>query len=201
MDKAKQTVKKAGLFFGTFNPIHIGHLIIASYMAEFTSLDEVWLVLTPKSPFKQKQSLLDNNHRYQMIFEAIQDYPNLKVSKVEFELSQPNYTVHTLAHLEEEYKGSYEFSLIMGADNLSGLHKWKNYQHILDNYQLFVYPRIQEGEITSEIENHPSIQITKAPIVEVSSSFIRKQHALGKDIRSMLPEAVWRYMDEMNFYR
>ncbi|MGI9547170.1 MAG: nicotinate (nicotinamide) nucleotide adenylyltransferase [Flavobacteriaceae bacterium] len=194
-------MKKTGLFFGTFNPIHIGHLVIANYMVEFTELEEVWFVLTPKSPFKVKQSLLNNNHRYQMVFEAIKDYPNLKVSNIEFDMSQPNYTIHTLVRLEEKYVDQHEFSLIMGEDNLKSFHKWKNYEQILENYNIFVYPRVQDQKIKPELLEHPKVHFTSAPIMEISSTFIRSGHKAGKNIRPLLPEGVWKYLDEMNFYR
>ena len=194
-------MKKTGLFFGTFNPVHMGHMVIASYMAEFTELDEVWFVITPKSPFKQKQSLLDNHHRYQMVFEAIKEYPKLKASKIEFDMPQPNYTIHTLVKLGEEFGENHEFSLIMGEDNLKSLHKWKNYELILENHDIYVYPRIGTAAAPSALKDHPRIKTTDAPIIELSSTFIRKQHKAGKNIRSMLPESVWKYMDEMNFYR
>ncbi len=192
---------KAGLFFGTFNPIHIGHLVIAHYMAEFTDLDEVWFVVTPRSPFKTKQSLLDNNHRYQMVYEAIKDYPQLKVSNIEFDMPQPNYTIHTLIQLEEKYGSKYNFSLIMGEDNLTSFHKWKNYETILENHDIYVYPRVSEKKAEEEMLKHPKVHYTGAPIMEISSTFIRSQHKEGRNIRPMLPEAVWKYMDEMNFYR
>ncbi len=194
-------MKKVGLFFGTFNPIHIGHLIIANYLAEFTDLDEVWFVVTPKSPFKVKKTLLDNHHRYQLVQEAIQEYPKLKASKVEFDLPTPNYTINTLVVLEEQHGRGYEFSLIMGEDNLTGFHKWKNYEQILENYDIYVYPRVSEAEAKHNFKDHPRIQFTDAPIIEISSTFIRNQHKAGKDIKAMLPEAVWKYMDEMNFYK
>lgn len=194
-------MKKVGLYFGTFNPIHVGHLVIANHMVEFSDLDEVWFVITPQSPFKTKQSLLEDHHRYQMVFEAVQDYPKLKPSKIEFKLPQPNYTVNTLAHLDEEYGASHQFSLIMGEDNLKGFHKWKNYEVILENHELYVYPRISDGVLEHQFKNHPKIHQVDAPIMEVSSTFIRKQHKAGKNIRPLLPDAVWSYMDEMNFYR
>ena len=194
-------MKKVGLYFGTFNPIHIGHLIIANHMAEFSELDEVWMVITPQSPFKTKKSLLDNHHRYQMVFEATAAYPKLKPSKIEFDLPQPNYTINTLVHLEEKYQDEYKFSLIMGEDNLKSFHKWKNYETILENYSLHVYPRISEGKVEHQFKNHPKVNKIDAPIIEVSSTFIRKQHAFGKNIKAMLPDSVWKYMDEMNFYR
>ena len=194
-------MKRVGLYFGTFNPIHIGHLTIANHMVEFSDLDEVWFVITPQSPFKQKKSLLANNHRYQMVFEATSDYPKLKPSKIEFDLRQPNYTVNTLVHLEEKYPAGYAFSLIMGEDNLKSFHKWKNYDVILEGFHIYVYPRISEGKIKHQFQDHPKVHKVNAPIMEISSTFIRTQHALGKNIQPLLPNAVWTYLDEMNFYR
>lgn len=194
-------MKQIGLYFGTFNPIHIGHLVIANHMVEFSNLDEVWFVITPQSPFKTKQSLLDDNHRYQMAFEATQDYPKLKPSKIEFDLPQPNYTVHTLAHLTEKYGDNHDFCLIMGEDNLKGFHKWKNYEVILENHTLYVYPRISEGKVEHQFADHPKIYKVNAPIMEISSTFIRKNIKEGKNVRPLLPNPVWKYMDEMNFYR
>jgi len=193
--------KKVGLYFGTFNPIHIGHMVIANHMVEFSDLDEVWFVVTPQSPFKTKKTLLDNHHRYQMVFEATKDFPKLKPSKIEFDLPQPNYTINTLAHLNEAHGEEYNFCLIMGEDNLKGFHKWKNYETILEDYNLYVYPRISEGKIEHQFKDHPKIHQVDAPIMEVSSTFIRKNHAAGKNVKTMLPEAVWKYMDEMNFYK
>ncbi|MBA4745499.1 MAG: nicotinate-nucleotide adenylyltransferase [Muricauda sp.] len=194
-------MKKVGLFFGTFNPIHIGHLVIANHLVEFSDLDEVWFVITPQSPFKVKQSLLDNNHRYQMVFEAVQDYPKLKPSKIEFDLPQPNYTTNTLAHLDDKYGKDHQFSLIMGEDNLKSFHKWKNYEAILEHYSIYVYPRVSDGNIEHQFKGHPKITKVDAPIMEISSTFIRKAHKAGKNVRPMLPHSVWKYMDEMNFYR
>lgn len=194
-------MKKVGLFFGTFNPIHIGHLVIANHMAEFSDLDEVWFVITPRSPFKVKKTLLDDHHRYQMVFEAIQEYPKLNVSKVEFDLPQPNYTINTLTHLYEQHEKDHQFSLIMGEDNLKGFHKWKNYGVILEHCDIHVYRRISDGKIEHRFKDHPKIHYVAAPVMEISSTFIRRAHQEGKNIRPMLPEAVWKYMDEMNFYR
>lgn len=194
-------MKKVGLFFGTFNPIHIGHLIIANHLVEFSDLDEVWFVITPQSPFKTKQSLLGDHHRYQMVYEAVQEYPKLKPSKIEFDLPQPNYTINTLVHLEEKYGTDHQFSLIMGEDNLKSFHKWKNYETILEHHSIYVYPRISNGEMEHQFKEHPQIKRVDAPIMEISSTFIRKSHKAGKNIRPMLPPEVWIYMDEMNFYR
>lgn len=191
---------KIGLFFGTFNPIHIGHLILANYMAEFSDLDEVWFVITPMSPFKQKSSMLDNIHRMAIANVAVEDYPKLKTSDIEFKLPQPNYTVNTLIHIEEKYP-EHQFCLIMGEDNLKGFHKWKNYEIIIKNYQLYVYPRISVGTVESEFLKHPNVHRVQAPIVQISSTFIRKSIKNKKDIRTMLPANVWNYIDEMNFYK
>jgi nicotinate-nucleotide adenylyltransferase len=194
-------MKKVGLFFGTFNPIHIGHLIIANHLVEFSDLDEVWFVITPQSPFKTKQSMLDDHHRYQMVYEAVQEYPKLKPSKIEFDLPQPNYTINTLAHLDEKYGEDHQFALIMGEDNLKSFHKWKNYETILELYAIYVYPRVSEGTVDHQFKGHTKITKVDAPIMEISSTFIRKAHKAGKNIRPMLPESVWKYMDEMNFYK
>lgn len=192
--------KKIGLYFGTFNPIHVGHLIIANYMAEFTDLDEVWMVITPHNPLKKKQTLLDDIQRLSMVRIAVEDYPKLKASAIEFDLPQPNYTVHTLAHLEEKYP-DHSFCLIMGEDNLKSFHKWKNFEMILDNYPIYIYPRISEGAVETRFKNHPKITSVPAPIIQLSSTFIRKATKDGKNVRPMLPEAVWKYLDEMNFYK
>lgn len=194
-------MKKVGLYFGTFNPVHIGHMIIANHMVEFSDLDEVWFVVTPQSPFKVKKTLLDNNHRYQMVLEATQDYPKLKPSTIEFNLPQPNYTINTLVHLSEKYPEGHQFCLIMGEDNLKTFHKWKNYEVILDDYELFIYPRISEGEMVHRFNDHQRIHQVNAPIIEISSTFIRREYKKGKNIRPLLPNSVWKYIDEMNFYR
>ncbi len=193
--------KKVGLYFGTFNPIHIGHLTIANHMVEFSNLDEVWFVVTPQSPFKVKSSLLDNHHRYQMVYDVVAEYPKLKPSNIEFNLPQPNYTVNTLVHLEEKYGDTYNFSLIMGEDNLKGLHKWKNYEVILENHMIYVYPRISDNLIPEQFKNHEKVAYVAAPIMEISSTFIRKSIKAGKNIKPLLPATVWKYIDEMNFYK
>lgn len=192
--------KKIGLFFGTFNPIHIGHLVIANHIAEFSDLHQVWFVLTPHSPFKKKKSLLDNHHRYQMVDRALEVYPKLRVSDIEFNLPQPNYTINTLVYLEEQY-ADHEFALIMGEDNLKSFHKWKNYETILERYDILVYPRISKGEIPDRFEGHPRIKHIDSPIMEISSTFIRQAVKEEKNIRPLMPEAAWLYMDEMNFYK
>ncbi len=191
---------KIGLYFGTFNPIHVGHLIIANHMAEHSYLDQIWLVVTPHNPHKQKNSLLDDYHRFEMVFLATKDYPKLKPSDVEFKLPQPNYTVNTLAHLKEKYP-QHEFSLIMGEDNLNSFHKWKNYEVILQNHNIYVYPRLNSGEIDEQFINHSKIHRIGAPVIELSSTFIRESIKNGKIVAPMLPEKVWNYIDHNVFYR
>ena len=196
-------MKKVGLFFGTFNPIHIGHLIIANHIEEYSDLDEVWLVVTPHNPHKEKKTLLNDMHRYQMVEIALEDYPKLKASKIEFGLKQPNYTVITLVHLREKYP-NHNFSLIMGEDNLNTFHKWKNYESIIENHDIYVYPRIfKDKKQISQIEKNYFYKIHKinAPIVEISSTFIRKAIKNKKNILPLLPYKTWEYLDEMNFYK
>ncbi len=192
--------KKIGLFFGTFNPVHTGHLIIANHLAEFSDLEEVWFVVTPHNPLKKKNSLLDNHHRLEMVYKACETYDKLKPSNIEFDLPQPNYTVVTLAHVLEKYPGN-EFSLIMGEDNLRSFHKWKNHDVIIANHKIYVYPRISVGSTDHRFKGHKKIVKIAAPVVEISSSFIRKAIQENKNIRPMLPNAVWDYIDRMNFYR
>ena len=190
---------KVGLYFGTFNPIHVGHLIIANHFAEHSGLDQVWCVVTPQNPFKTKQSILDNNQRLEMVYLATKEYPKLKPSAIEFQLKQPNYTIHTLAYLEEKYP-KYKFALIMGEDNLVSLPKWKNAEVILERYPIYVYPRkLHSKSIKHTIKG--DINKIDAPVIEISSSFVRKAIKEGKNIRPLLPEAVWVYLDEMNFYK
>ncbi|WP_405211267.1 nicotinate (nicotinamide) nucleotide adenylyltransferase [Dokdonia sp. Asnod2-E02] len=191
---------KIGLYFGTFNPIHIGHLAIANHMAEYSDLDKIWMVITPHNPFKKKSSLLNNHHRYQMVMEAVEHYDKIEPSNIEFDLPQPNYTVFTLAHLEEKYP-QHEFCLIMGEDNLKSLHKWKNYEVILERHDIYVYPRISEGTVETQFDNHPKIHKVDAPIMEISSTMIRKAIKEDKNIRPLLPPEVYTFIDEMSFYR
>ena len=192
---------KIGLYFGTFNPIHVGHLAIANHMVEFSDLDEIWMVITPHSPFKKKSTLLADNHRYQLVSLATEDYPKLKPSKIEFDLPQPNYTINTLVHLAEKHP-QHQFNLIMGEDNLASFHKWKNYEVILEEYNIYVYPRIYASKKPiTRFDNHPKIHPVDAPIMEISSTFIRKAIANHKNIQPLLPFKVWQYIDEMNFYK
>lgn len=190
--------KKVGLFFGSFNPVHNGHMIIAGYMAEFTDLNEVWLVVSPHNPLKLKQSLLQDYHRLALVKYAIGDNRKLKASDIEFKLPKPSYTIHTLSYLSDKYP-EHQFCLIMGSDNLDSFQKWKNWEQILEHCELYVYPRKDShGE---EWKDHPRVKFVNAPVVELSSSFIREAIKEKKDVRYMMPESVWAYLEEMGFYK
>lgn len=189
---------KIGLYFGTFNPIHIGHLAIANYMLEFTDIEQLWFIVSPQSPFKQKQSMLDDYQRLELVNRAIEGDDRLRASSIEFKLPKPSYTIDTLTYLQEEYPAN-QFSILMGADNLVHFHKWKNYELIVENHQILVYPR--PGFDPSNFKIHKNIHMVDAPIMEISSTFIRNAIKSGKDIRHFLPEKAWRYIEEMNFYR
>ncbi|MCA6361755.1 MAG: nicotinate-nucleotide adenylyltransferase [Bacteroidetes bacterium] len=189
---------KVGLFFGSFNPIHVGHLVLANYMLSFTDLDKLWFVVSPHNPLKEKKTLLADHHRLEMVNRAIGDHPRLRASDIEFKLPQPSFTVNTLAWLSEKYP-DYKFALIMGSDNLNSLPKWKNYEIILEHYQIYVYPR--PGYDGGDLRNHPSVVFTQAPVMEISSTFIREAIKNKKDVQYFLPPAAWQYLDEMNFYR
>jgi nicotinate-nucleotide adenylyltransferase len=187
-----------GLFFGSFNPVHIGHMVLANYMVEFTDIDKVWFVVSPHNPLKNKESLLDQNQRLHMVNLAIGDSDLFKSSNIEFGLSQPSYTIHTLAHLKEKYP-QHTFSLILGHDNLSSFHKWKNFDEILNQHKLFVYPRPNTPRC--DLEKHPSVYLTDSPMVEISSTFIRNSISKKKNMAFFVPQAVWIYIDEMSFYK
>ena len=191
---------KVGLFFGSFNPIHIGHLVIANHLEEYSDLDQVWFVVTPHNPFKNKNTLLDNYQRLEMVYRATKDYSKLKPSDIEFNLPQPNYTINTLVHLQEKYP-QHEFALIMGEDNLKSFHKWKNYELILENHHIYVYPRVSDQKVETRFDGHKKIHVINAPLMELSSTFIRNAIKEGKNVQPMLPQHVWEYLDEMNFYK
>jgi nicotinate-nucleotide adenylyltransferase len=202
---------KIGLYFGTYNPIHVGHLVIANYMTEYTDLDQIWLVVTPQNPLKKKASLLEDYHRMALVRLAIEDNDKLRASDIEFKLPQPSYTATTLAYLKEKHP-DHQFCLIMGEDNLRTFHKWQNHEIILRDNEIYVYPRVltlQEEEEISTIGclpdngfmQHPHVHICDAPVMKVSSSFIRAAIKEGKSVRYLLTDPVLKYIEEMNFYR
>lgn len=192
-----QNKREILLFFGSFNPIHIGHLAIANYLVEFTNANELWFVVTPQNPLKKSSTLIDDRVRQHLVQLAIADYPKFRVSDVEFYLTKPNYTVTTLAYLSEKYP-DYNFSILIGGDNLETFYKWKNYETILRNYKLYVYRRPNANVRQYDNSN---IEIVDAPLIEISSSFIRESIGKGKDIRFFLPEKVFKYIDEMGYWR
>ncbi|MEC8616288.1 MAG: nicotinate (nicotinamide) nucleotide adenylyltransferase [Bacteroidota bacterium] len=199
-------MKKIGLYFGTFNPIHVGHLIIANYMADYTELDEVWLVVSPQNPLKKRETLLKDHHRLTLVRIAVEDNAKLLACNEEFNLPIPSYTINTLAHLKEKFN-KHKFHLIMGEDNLRSFHKWKNQDEILNNHKIYVYPRVlteQEMEENSNEYssfNHINIIRCHAPIMKISSSFIREAIQNKKDVRYLLTPDVHKYVEEMNFYK
>ncbi len=189
---------KVGLLFGSFNPIHIGHLIIANYLANHTTLDKVWLVVSPQNPLKKYGDLISTYDRLEMAKLATDNAHNISVSDVEIKLPQPSYTIDTLTYLKEKYP-QHEFALIMGSDNLVSLPKWKNYKLILRDYQIYVYPR--PGYENAELASHPSVTITMTPQMELSATFIRKSIAEKKNVQYFVPDAVLEFIDSKALYR
>ncbi|UIR55730.1 nicotinate-nucleotide adenylyltransferase [Sphingobacterium sp. SRCM116780] len=188
---------KIGLFFGSFNPIHVGHLIIANYMANYTALDEVWFVVSPQNPLKKKESLGNMYDRLEMVNLAIEDTENLKTSSIEFSLPQPSYTIDTLTHLAEKYP-TKEFVLIMGEDILETFNKWKNYEIILRDYHIYVYPR--PGFNGGTMREHASITMTETPMMELSSTFLRKAIKEGRSIKFYTPDKVIDFIEKKGLY-
>jgi len=187
-----------GLFFGSFNPVHVGHMIIANYMATQTDLEEVWMVVSPHNPLKPKKTLARDHDRLHLVRLAIGDNPRLKASDVEFGLPQPSYTVDTLSYLKEKYPNR-QFALIMGGDNLATLHKWKNYELLLRDHEIFVYQRPSHD--LGELQQHPSIKIVEAPLMQISASYIRRCLKAGQSVQYLVPDAVYRYLEEVAIYR
>ncbi|MFC1734369.1 nicotinate (nicotinamide) nucleotide adenylyltransferase [candidate division KSB1 bacterium] len=188
---------KTGLYFGSFNPIHTGHLIIANHMVAFTDLNQLWFVVSPHNPLKEKKSLLADNHRLAMVKVAIDNDPRFRASDIEFGLPTPSFTIDTLIHLEETYPNR-QFVIIMGSDSLATIDKWKNPQLLLENYTIYVYPRPDSDG--GPHRNHHNVKFIDAPLIEISSSFIRKALGDKRELRYMLPEKVYDYILEMHFY-
>jgi nicotinate-nucleotide adenylyltransferase len=190
---------KAGLLFGTFNPIHNGHLVIAEYFSEFTDLDEVWIVVTPHNPLKLQPSLLKDIHRLKMANLAVGKSKKIKVSDVEFHLARPSYTINTLSHLRTKFP-KYNFVLIIGEDNLQTFDKWKDYKKILEEFEVYTYPRPDTSK--TKFHRHKKIKLfTDVPLMNISATFIRHAIAKGKNVQYMIPEKVCSYIAKMKFYR
>ena len=178
---------KVGLFFGSFNPVHVGHLIIANYMATQTDLDKVWMVVSPQNPLKQKASLAKDYARLNLVRRALDDNDKVEASDIEFGLPKPSYTIDTLTYLREKYP-KHEFALIMGGDNIATLHKWKNYEQILENYQIYVYQR--PGYELNELATHPHVHVYEAALMHISATYIRKCLREGKSIKYLVTDPV-----------
>jgi nicotinate-nucleotide adenylyltransferase len=196
-------MSKIGLFFGSFNPIHIGHTVIAGYMKEFTDLDQIWFVVSPQNPLKKKKNLLDDHHRLYLVELAIGNSFEMRASDVEFRRPVPSYTIDTMARLTEKHP-SYKFALIMGEDNLYTLHKWKNAHELIRHYPLYVYPRPdairKKNDMLDDILAKARIKRVNAPLMDISGTFIRKGIRQGKDMSYFLHPAVWKYIIDMHFY-
>lgn len=190
-------MRKIGLFFGSFNPIHIGHLIIGNAMLANCDLDEVWYVVSPQNPLKERKSLLADQQRLEMVRLAVNDNYHMRACDVEFHLPIPSYTVLTLAHLGEKYRDK-QFCLIMGSDNLATFDRWRNWEFILEHYRIYVYPR--PGSADCKLSTHPHVTMVEVPMIDISSTYIREQIRQGKDVRYLLPEPVYQYLTEMHFY-
>ena len=186
-----------GLFFGSFNPIHIGHLAIANYMLACTELSEIWFVVSPQNPFKSRQNMLSEIHRLRLVNIAIEEHRFYKSCNIEFHMPKPSYTIDTLALLSDKHP-QHKFALIMGSDNLEHFHKWKNSDVLAANYHRYIYPRPETPPHL--LENIPNATVTDAPLMNISSSFIRRSIAEGKDMPFFLHEKVYQYMKEMHFY-
>ena len=189
--------KTTGLFFGTFNPIHIGHMAIANYIKSYANMDELWFIVSLQSPFKKHQTIADDRHRLEMVHRAIGNTPGFRASDVEFYMPTPSYTIDTITYLNEKYPNR-TFSLIMGTDNLEKITKWKNYEELLERCPLFVYPR---PGYTGKSPTQADVTVVNAPLMEISSSFIRKAVQENREIPFFLPQGVWDYIQKMDLYR
>lgn len=189
---------KVGLFFGSFNPIHMGHLIIANIMVETTDVEQVWFVVSPQNPFKKRKTLLHEFDRIDMVNAAIFDNYNLRATDVEFNMPKPSYTIDTLVYLTEKHP-DHQFKLIIGSDNLKSFPKWKNYERILEDYGLYVYPR--PNTKTSKLTNHPSVEQVDAPMIDISATFIRKCVKENRSIKYLVHDAVEELIRGKKFYQ
>jgi len=189
---------KVGLFFGSFNPIHIGHLIIAHAVLDQPEIDQIWFIVSPKNPLKDSKNLLHEFDRYDLVEAAIRDNPKFKVSDIEFNLPKPNYTINTLVTLKEKYP-EYQFVLIIGQDNLAQFPKWKNHIEILSEVELYVYPR--PNSISTNLDKHPKVKFINAPVIDISATSIRDAIRSGRSVKYLLPEGVQTLIEQKNYYR
>ena len=189
---------KIGLYFGSFNPIHNGHLIIANYIVQNTGLDQVWFVISPQNPLKKSAALLNEYHRLYLVQVSIEDEPALKATDIEFRLPKPSYTINTLTYLTEKFP-SHQFAVIMGSDSYQNLPEWKNYQQLLNNYAVYVYER--PGFTPENKYENATVHFLKAPLLEISSTYIRKAVKDGKSIRYLVPEKVRLEIEQNGYYR
>jgi len=190
--------KKIGLFFGSFNPVHVGHMIIAQHMLNESEMNEVWFVVSPHSPFKDKKTLAPDHDRLFLVQEAIGNHPGMRASSVEFQLPQPSYTIDTLTHLKEQHPEK-SFALLMGGDNLRHLHKWKNYEILLRDHELYIYDRPQAG--ASRFDTHTSVHFLEATQMNISATHIRSLLQEGKSVQFLVPDSVFHAINASNLYR
>lgn len=189
---------KIGLFFGSFNPIHIGHMAIANYIVEYSLMDQIWFVVTPHNPLKNRNNLLDDYQRLELVHRAIDTDFRFRASDIEFRLPRPNFTVDTLAFLKEKHPKN-DFHLIIGADNYITLRKWKNSDYLIKNYKFLIYPR--PGFDHEAVTFGANFKIIHAPNIEVSSTFIRNAIRDGKNVCHFMPPKAYEYIEEMGFYQ
>lgn len=190
---------KVGLFFGSFNPVHSGHLMIANYFIEFAGLEKIWFMVTPQNPFKSNGELLDENQRLEMLEMAIDGDPKFAASDFEFNLPRPSYTVNTLAKLRETYP-EHTYTPIVGGDNLQSFHLWKDYKQILDHHDVYVYRRSGFHE-NPLLANHPRIRVFEVPLLNISSTYVREMIQAGKSVKYLVPEKVQIYIDQHKLYK
>lgn len=188
---------KIGLYFGSFNPIHIGHLIIANFVSDYSDIEQVWFIVSPQNPFKKSSVLLNEYDRLYLVQKAIENNLKFRASDIEFKLPRPSYTIDTLTYLEEKYSKN-KFVIIIGSDSLKNIHKWKNSELLLKNFSFYVYQR-PEFEVKEDV--HPNIHLLKAPLLQISSTFIREAIKNGKSVKYLVPDMVLEEIERNGYYK